>query len=221
MGYLDQLKKSFNTPEREPKEPKKPKIGGSLGFLGPLPGVFEKIHASDEPAEAANERPFGASRWLRHFADRNPVEVAFSPKVSHAEALAIYPSALAAEPAVEIRRQPDALVTARQESSIRAWLTQIGELDAAAVGDVLAQCRQDEVARQYFLARVGEDRTDDEVDDRRTCTQCLNLRGGVCSIASPGGLVSAVRGYRPALLEILQRCHGFAERETQCSGIVD
>ena len=37
-------------------------------------------------------------RWLIHFADRNPLEVAFSPALSHAEVLASYPDALAAEP---------------------------------------------------------------------------------------------------------------------------
>ena len=37
-------------------------------------------------------------RWLIHFVDRNPLEVAFSPEASHAEALDAYPDALAAEP---------------------------------------------------------------------------------------------------------------------------
>jgi hypothetical protein len=47
---------------------------------------------------ATNERPLTAWRWLIHFADRNPLEVAFSPAASHAEALDAYPDALAAEP---------------------------------------------------------------------------------------------------------------------------
>jgi len=37
-------------------------------------------------------------RWLIHFADRNPLEVAFSPAASHAEVLDAYPDALAVEP---------------------------------------------------------------------------------------------------------------------------
>jgi hypothetical protein len=45
-------------------------------------------------------------------------------------------------------------------------------------------------------------------DDRRRCRQCLNLRGGVCSIAKPGGLVSANKGYRPA--NVLLRCAGYS-----------
>lgn len=36
--------------------------------------------------------------WQIHFPDRNPLEVAFSPEASHAEVLALYPTALAAEP---------------------------------------------------------------------------------------------------------------------------
>jgi hypothetical protein len=44
-------------------------------------------------------------------------------------------------------------------------------------------------------------------DDRRRCRQCLNLRGAACSIAKPGGLVSASKGYRPANLPM--RCAGF------------
>ena len=46
-------------------------------------------------------------------------------------------------------------------------------------------------------------------DDRRTCEQCANLIGVVCSVARPGGAVSAVVGHRPGLLNVLQRCRGF------------
>jgi hypothetical protein len=46
-------------------------------------------------------------------------------------------------------------------------------------------------------------------DDRRTCEQCANLIGIVCSVARPGGVVSAVVGHRPGLLGVLQRCRGY------------
>lgn len=36
------------------------------------------------------------------------------------------------------------------------------------------------------------------MDDRRCCGQRGNMRSGVCVVAKPGGLVSAVCGYRPA-----------------------
>jgi hypothetical protein len=45
-------------------------------------------------------------------------------------------------------------------------------------------------------------------DDRRCCIHCLNLRGEVCGIAEPGGLVSARRGYTP-ILDLPRRCEGY------------
>jgi hypothetical protein len=54
--------------------------------------------------------------------------------------------------------------------------------------------------------------TNSEADERRTCRQCRNLsrlRGNVCTVASPGGIVSAVVGYRPAL-DMKLRCPGYA-----------
>jgi hypothetical protein len=49
----------------------------------------------------------------------------------------------------------------------------------------------------------------DGADDRRTCVECRNLRGTVCSIAAPGGVVSARKGYQPGLQDVVQRCKGF------------
>lgn len=47
-----------------------------------------------------------------------------------------------------------------------------------------------------------------DTDNRRTCRQCMNLRGRVCSVASPGGIVSANRGYAPDT-DTMQRCNGY------------
>ncbi len=47
-------------------------------------------------------------RWMVHFADRDPLEVAFSPEASHGDVLAFYPAALAAEPADLATRLPAA-----------------------------------------------------------------------------------------------------------------
>ncbi|MCC2866310.1 MAG: hypothetical protein LK562_00715 [Candidatus Accumulibacter phosphatis] len=117
-------------------------------------------------------------RWLLHFADREPLTVAFSPAATHAEVLAIYPDALAAEPD-----------------------------DEATIDDVLTLCRHDDDARVYYLGRAGYAVTD---DDRRCCSQCRNLRAGVCTVARPGGRVSAIVGYRPASPDMPQRCAGYA-----------
>ncbi|HRD87494.1 MAG TPA: hypothetical protein PK752_04425 [Accumulibacter sp.] len=144
-------------------------------------------------------------RWLLHFSDRNPLEAAFSPAATHADVLAAYPSALAAEPIEPGRRQTDTLLAGDQEAAVLAWLAAIGEIDQATIDDVLTRCRHDDDARAYYLGRAGYAVTD---DDRRRCTECRNLRGAVCVVARPGGRMSAIVGYRPAT-GILQRCPAF------------
>lgn len=49
----------------------------------------------------------------------------------------------------------------------------------------------------------------DGADDRRLCGECRHMRGRQCSIARPGGVVSARKWYEPAETELLQRCKGF------------
>lgn len=63
------------------------------------------------------------------------------------------------------------------------------------------------LTKAEITSPVGHDDVD-VTDDRRFCTQCGNLRGDVCSIAFPGGPVSAIVGYRP-VLDILHRCKAF------------
>lgn len=43
-------------------------------------------------------------RWLIHFPNRNPLEVAFSPAVSHAEVEMHFPQAIAVDPFNEVGR---------------------------------------------------------------------------------------------------------------------
>lgn len=104
------------------------------------------------------------------------------------------------------RWRPDELLAGDQEAAVLAWLSEIGETDRAIVAEVLALCRHDDDARAYYLIRAGYAVTDDE---RRRCSQCGNLRSGVCVVARPGGLVSAIVGYRPALPGVLHRCAGY------------
>lgn len=162
-------------------------------------------------SEAASRKPCqAASRWLLFFSDRKPLTVVFSPRVTHGKVLASYPSALAPEPIEAGRRHPATMLTGKQEAMVVGWLTQVGEFDEGIVGEVLAQCRHDEDARQYFLGRARECTTRDDLDDRRRCTECGNLRSGTCVVAKPGGIVLANSGYRPSLVEIPQRCAGFS-----------
>ena len=46
-------------------------------------------------------------------------------------------------------------------------------------------------------------------DDRRLCPECGHYRVRFCTIAKPGGLVSAARNYEP-VPGLLRRCEGFA-----------
>ena len=46
-------------------------------------------------------------------------------------------------------------------------------------------------------------------DDRRICPECQRYQDRRCTIAKPGGLVSAARGYMP-VPDMLRRCEGFA-----------
>lgn len=153
--------------------------------------------------------------WLIHFADRDPLAVTCAPPVTHAAILASYPDAVAAEPFTPTIRQASAPLAAEDETAIRAWLALIEETDPATIAEVIGQCQRDADARDYFTGRAVAElpKPDPFPDDRRTCSQCLNLRGRVCTIAKPGGLVSANRGYRPAP-DMLQRCAGYLPNAT-------
>lgn len=160
-------------------------------------------------ATATGAKTASAS-WLLHFPDREPltVTVTFSPPSTHAEVLDAYPAALvAAEPIESGRRHHDTPLAGDQEAAVLAWLSEIGETDETTIADVLTLCRQDEEARRYFLGRAVEISAN---DDRRRCSQCGNLRSGVCVVARPGGRVSAIVGYRPASPDVLQRCAGYS-----------
>ncbi|MBL8397246.1 MAG: hypothetical protein JNL84_03740 [Candidatus Accumulibacter sp.] len=163
------------------------------------------------PAKVGAGDTATASRWwLIHYPDRDPVEVACCPEATHADILERHPGAVAAEPFAPTIRQPSAPLTASEETAIRAWLALIEETDPATIAEVIGQCRRDADARDYFTGRAAAElpKPVPFPDDRRCCTQCLNLRGWVCGVATPGGLVSANRGYRPAP-DTLQRCAGY------------
>ena len=159
-----------------------------------------------------------ASRWwLIHYPERDPVEVACCPEATHAEILEWHADAVAAEPFTPTIRQPSASLTASEETAIRAWLALIEETDPVIIGEVIGQCQRDADARDYFTGRAAVElpRPDPFPDDRRQCSQCLNLRGRACSIAKPerGALVVANRGYWPAP-DTLQRCAGYQPNVT-------
>ncbi|MBP5996725.1 MAG: hypothetical protein KA535_02140 [Azonexus sp.] len=148
-----------------------------------------------------------------HFIDRDPLEVACCPEVTHVEVLERYPDGVAAEPFTPTIRQPSAPLAASEETAIRAWLALIEETDPATIAEVIGQCQRDADARDYFARRAAAElpKPDPFGDDRRTCSLCLNLRGRACTVAKPerGALVVANRGYRPDPARLL-RCAGYA-----------
>jgi hypothetical protein len=78
---------------------------GELHFLCTNPEGIELNFAGDVHRETPTDTApqIRATRWLLHYADREPVEVYFAPAADHVEALAGYPDAVAAEPLPEVR----------------------------------------------------------------------------------------------------------------------
>lgn len=161
-------------------------------------------------ATATNEK-IACYRWLLHFGDRNPMEVSFSPPASHSEVFASYPDALAVKPIEAGRREAGGVLAGNQEATILTRLAQIGETDETTLDEVLKHCRRNEDGRDYFVARAADVHADSVLDDRKFCTQCGNLRLGVCVIGAPGEAVSAITGYRPRQ-NILHRCASYEPR---------
>lgn len=119
---------------------------------------------------------------------------------------------------------PATIIREAQLEGVRLALSPTGNIkttgDGAAVSRWLAVIREHK-AEIIDALKVGTGDTaallkpDPFPDDRRTCSQCLNLRGRACIIAKPerGALVVANRGYRPAP-DTLQRCAGYLPNTT-------
>jgi hypothetical protein len=84
---------------------------GRLRYSGPEPMVMRWLAVIREHKDAIrvalseDQDGVSAPAWLLHFTDRDPLEVHFFPAAVHAEALAAYPAAVAAE-ALHIPMQP-------------------------------------------------------------------------------------------------------------------
>jgi hypothetical protein len=211
MGrYRDALKKVENTETGSLINLKNPLDSSSLGFLGTPPAHFENNQAANDENDQAESRACFA--WLIHFTDRNPMAATFSPMVDHAGALACYPDAVAAEPIPDI---PSRTPTDEESARLAMLMTviygddsedeQAEALQAALADPDNALACYTAMASERGLILPGD-------DDRRTCRQCANLRGGVCVVACPGGAVSAVIGYRPGPMfrEHPHRCEGYS-----------
>lgn len=173
----------------------------------PLLSLVCTPDTSDTPQKINSEVVAKFSGWLIHFNAGPSFMVTYSPGATHAEVLDCYPDAERVEPLPAIRAANRA-ATKAEVAELRLLVNaiyredteeeQIEALDAALADPVgaLTSYRAIAVERHIFL------------DDRRTCAQCSNLRNGICSVARPGGVVSANRGYRPDR-DLLQRCEGY------------
>jgi predicted component of type VI protein secretion system len=73
-------------------------------------------------------------------------------------------------------RQLSAPLTAEDERAIRAWLALIEETDPAIIAGVIAQCRRDADARDYFIERAAAElpKPDPFHDDQHTHDLSVN-----------------------------------------------
>jgi len=101
---------------------------------------------------------------------------------------------------------PATIIREAQAGGVRLALSPAGTIKATGSKAALARWLP---AIRGCKASIIEVLKAGASDDRRLCTECRHLRGEVCSIAKPGGIVSAARGYRP--VRRLVRCVGFEE----------
>jgi hypothetical protein len=101
----------------------------------------------------ANDAP--RSFWLLHYRDCDAEVISYSPAVTHAEVMARYPNAIAADPYTPVTQKPDAPVSTEDEAAILGWLAHIGEAASETIAEVMAQCQGDAGARSYYLGRAN------------------------------------------------------------------
>lgn len=167
--------------------------------------ILSTMRDVDLPEPENDTRHF---RWLIHFPDRDPVETTCLPEPTHAEVLAMYPDATAAEPMPErtrIKASPE------QKAELRALVASAGvaygftpteqqEALDLALWDV-------DAALQSYRAMLAEQNIILDGDDRRRCTDCANLsQSGKCKAWES---VGAIRGYAP-VQDQPKRCEGYA-----------
>jgi hypothetical protein len=133
---------------------------GILEFDGGLPRDEAERLAERQVQGRGTETSW---RWLIHFVDRDPMEVTCSPEASHAEILAWYPSAVAAEPVTLTARPSGPAMTPAEESAIRGWLARIREDDPAIVTEVIERCLRGAETRYYFIGVSKLDSNRNEV----------------------------------------------------------
>jgi len=104
------------------------------------------------PATDPGER---CRRWALHFADRAPQEVIFSDDLTHAEALALYPAAVAADPIPDTPSRP---ATKAEAAELRALLRVILPGDPEGQAEALQIALPDVDAAMTCYRALAADR---------------------------------------------------------------
>ncbi len=202
-GYLINLKNPLSDFSKQggrvPKEPKKPTFASSLGLLGTPPGPFQKIH---------EQKDVGPTK---------PEEGGFL-------------GFLGAPPGtLKINQAANDPPHEAEQSTHFGWLIHYADrgpmfvsLSPMATHEEVLKAHPDAMAAEPSAGRltpVSSERyavtAPTDTDDRITCRQCQHLTyGGICSVACPGGAVSANRGYRPSA-DRLQRCTAYESKPTK------
>jgi hypothetical protein len=120
---------------------------------------------------------------------------------------ALLPAARADEPPTAAPMKASAAVVSGIDTEFEAWEERAAIIEyeagfARATAETMAtaECTRRLHAGKW-AARVG--------DDLRLCPECGYYRDSRCTIAKPGGVVSAARNYEP-VPGLLRRCEGFA-----------
>jgi hypothetical protein len=112
------------------------------------------------------------------------------------------------QPAPPVHRSvPVATAGAAIDDEREAWEERAAILEYEAGFD---RATAEAMATAEHSRRLHADKWADRAgDDRRLCPECDCYQDRRCTIAKPGGLVSAARGYMP-VSDLLRRCEGFA-----------
>ena len=131
---------------------------GELHFLCTNPAGEELPLAGDVHRETPTDTapPVRATRWLIHFLDCEPMEVHFAPAADHAEALAAYRDAVAAEPIRERTDTRTATVIERDELLALVEAVYAGDTDADRAEALDAALADPEGALQCYRAIAAE-----------------------------------------------------------------
>jgi hypothetical protein len=118
---------------------------------------------------------------------------------------------------VEVSAKPAWIGACTLDTPDTPQIIKAGDVAAEPIADMPEKplssfCPEIAVDRNSFTLPTIEE---SETDDRRTCQQCLNLRGRACGIAKPqaGALVVANVGYRPQA-DTMHRCAGYLPNAT-------